>query len=235
MEHDVVQLDEHADALILRVARPPVNAIDLGVVHALAAAVERIAAFPPTRPLVVTGVGTCFSAGLDLKVVPRYRREEQREMLGLVNRLVGDLYGMPRPTVAAVNGHALAAGLVLALACDYRVSTSATCKLGLPEINAGVPYPAAPMLVVREELPPSTARVLVLTGRTLAPAEALAMGVVDEVVAPERVVPRAIEMAATLAAFPAYERIKAQFRANGIAAIARIVAENADPMLHGWL
>jgi enoyl-CoA hydratase len=235
MERDVVQLDEHADALILRVARPPVNAIDLGVVQALAATVERIAAFPPTRPLVVTGVGTCFSAGLDLKVVPRYRREEQREMLGLVNRLVGALYGMPRPTVAAVNGHALAAGLVLALACDYRVSTSATCKFGLPEINAGVPYPAAPMRVVQDELPPSTARVLVLTGRILAPAEALALGVVDEVVAPERVVPRAIEMAATLAAFPAYGRIKDQFRANGIAAIARIVAENADPMLDGWI
>ena len=235
MERDVVRLEESADALILRIERPPVNAVDLGLARSFQAAVARAGAFPRNRPLVITGSGTCFSAGLDRKVVPRYGREEQREMIGIINRIIADLYGLPRPTIAAVNGHALAAGLVLVLACDYRVSTSAPCKLGLPEVNVGIPYPAGPLLIVREELPPHTARMLVLAGRTFDPAQALAMGVVDEVVAPERVVPRAIEMAATMGAFPAYDRIKVQFRANAIAEMVRIVEENDDPMLQGWI
>jgi enoyl-CoA hydratase len=234
-EPEVVRLDETTDALILRLDRPPVNAVTLDVVRSLASVVARIAACPPGRPLVITGTGSCFSAGLDLKVVPRYRREEQREMIGAINRVIRDLYGMPRPTVAAVNGHALAAGLVLALTCDYRVSTSAPCRFGLPEINVGVPYPAAPMVVVREELPPPTARVLVLSGQTFDPATALARGVVDEVVEPERVLPRATEMAVTMAAFPAYGRIKAQLRASALAAIVRIVTENDDPLLAEWI
>ena len=235
MERDLMQLDDSADVLILRIDRPPVNAVSLDVVRTFQAALARVATYPATRPLVISGAGRCFSAGLDLKVVPHYGREQQREMLGMINRLIGELYSLPRPTVAAINGHAMAAGLVLALACDYRIVTSAPCKLGLPEINVGIPYPAAPMVLVREELSPSAARVLVLTGESLDPARALAMGVVDEVVSPERVMPRAVEKATALAIFPAYGRIKAQLRASAIAEIARLVEANDDPMLAGWI
>jgi len=229
------RLDDSSDTLMLHLDRPPVNAIDLGVVRSLAAAMERITALPPSRPLVITGKGARFSAGLDLKTVPHYGRAEQREMIETINRLVGMLYGMPRPIVAAVNGHALAAGLVVALMCDYRISTSAPCRFGLPEIKVGIPYPAGPMCVVQHELPPSTARLLVLCGQTFDPAAALAHGIVDELVAPERVVPRAIEMATAMAAFPNYDRIKTQFRAPAIAELQRIVEARSDPMLAGWI
>ena len=229
------RLDDSSDTLMLHLDRPPVNAIDLGVVRSLAAVMERIGEMPPSRPLVITGRGSRFSAGLDLKTVPHYGRAEQQEMIETINRLVHMLYGMPRPTVAALNGHALAAGLVFALSCDYRVSTSAPCRFGLPEINVGIPYPAGPMQVVQHELPPSTARVLVLCGQTFDPVAALAHGIVDEVVAPERVVPRAVEMATTMAAFRNYGRIKTQFRAPAIAELQRIVEERSDPMLAGWI
>jgi enoyl-CoA hydratase len=235
MTDDVVRLDARDDVSILRFDRPPVNAIDISVVRALAAALERVAELPAHRPLVVTGTGRCFSAGLDLKRVPRYDAAEQRQMLEIVNRTVAALYGSPRPVVAAMNGHALAAGLVLALACDYRVVTSDRCKLGLPEVTAGVPYPAAPMRIVRAEIPPHAARVLVLTGRALAPPDALALGVVDEVVAPDRVLGRAIEIARELGASPDYGRIKTQLRAEVIADLQHVVAENDDPMLAGWI
>src|SRR5262249_61428695 len=93
--------------------------------------------------LVITGAGACFCAGLDLKRVPLYGPEEQRAMVTAINQMVTALYACPLPVVAAVNGHAIAGGLILTLACDYRIRTTATCQLGITEARAGIPFPAA--------------------------------------------------------------------------------------------
>ena len=135
---------------LIRFDRPPVNAIDLAVTEelgALAAALERA----PPKALVLTGTGATFSAGLDLKAVPAYAPAERKALVLSINRMVRRLYGLPCPTVAAVNGHAIAGGLVMALACDLRIAAAGAAKLALSEVNVGIPFPLGPLLVVNED------------------------------------------------------------------------------------
>ena len=113
---------ESTDGIALvRFERPPANAIELESAVALEETLARLEADVETRAVVLTGHGEFFSAGLDLKVVPTYGPEQQRTMVMAINRLLGRLYGLGLPAVAAVNGHAIAGGLVVVLACDVRI------------------------------------------------------------------------------------------------------------------
>jgi enoyl-CoA hydratase len=217
--------------------RPPVNAIDLQLVRDAEEALMRLEASRDARAVVITGAGSCFSAGLDLDQVPSYGPDEQRQMVHALNRMLGRLYGIGIPTVAAVNGHAIAGGLVLVLACDHRVGTQAPARLGLSEARAGIPFPVGPLAVVTAELAPAVARGLMLRARDLGPDEALAKGILDELQPAERVLPRAREIAGELAAAPreGYARIKRQLRAPALARIAEAVESGRDPVLQGWI
>ena len=221
---------------IVRLDRPPVNALELGILQEAASALDDLLA-TDVGAIVLTGTGACFSAGLDLKLVPEYDRAQQREMVARANLFLGKLYACPRPLVAAVNGHAIAGGLVAVLACDYRVGTRAPCRLGLTEARAGIPFPAAAMTIVQAELAPQVARVTTLVAQNVDPETAHARGVLDELQPAERVLPRALEVARDLADIPrdAYARIKRQLRAEAIARIEDVNARGTDPMLEGWL
>jgi enoyl-CoA hydratase len=126
---------------------------------------------------------------------------------------------------------------VLALACDYRVGTTAPCRLGLTEGRAGIPFPAVAMAVVRAELPPAAARRLTLVARNYDTAAALADGVLDELQPPDLVLARAEAVASDLGGIPrlAYARIKQQLRADTLAFNARVVASGTDPLADAWL
>ena len=113
------------------------------------------------------------------------------------------------------------------------IATRAECKLGLTEVVAGVPFPAAPLEVCRYRLSPPVFNNLCLTGRVFGPAEALELGVVDELAEPALLVTRACDAAAALAGHPAYARVKDQVRAGARAQIERGMA--ADPLLVRWL
>ena len=231
-----VHVERVGSVAIVRLDRPPVNAVELDMGRAAERALDEALASDPGA-LVLTGTGPCFSAGLDLKVVPLYGPAEQREMVVRANRLLAALYTCPLPVVGAVNGHAIAAGLVMALACDLRVGTRGPAKLGLTEARAGIPFPAAAMAIVRAELAPAVARTLTLFARNVDAERAVAFGILDELQAAAQVLPRALELAADLATIPrgAYARIKAQLRAETSARLHEIVASGTDPMLASWL
>jgi len=230
-------LEHHGEVALLRFDRPPANAIELESARALESLLAQLETAGDVGAVVVTGQGRFFSAGLDLKVVPAYAPAEQQAMVMAINRLLGRLYGLPLPTVAAVNGHAIAGGLVLTLACDYRVGSRGDHQLGLTETRVAIPYPLVAMAVVQAELAPAVARRVVLLARNAGPEAALADGILDELAAPETLLARALEVARELATLPrgAYGRIKRQLRAPTLARIADVLASGTDPLLASWI
>ncbi len=216
---------EHQDGgvTIVRLARPPVNALDLELVREIDGAVAG-AVDSRARALVLTGAGRCFSAGIDTKVLPGYDADTRRAAGEAIDAMVATICSAPLPVIAAINGHAFGGGLVIALACDVRVAARGDYRLALNEVAAGVPFPPGPLAVVRGDLDPSVVRDLCLTGRAVEPAEALSMRVIDELVEPDELLGRASERACELAAFPAYAVVKGQTRGPLIAELEQIVA-----------
>ena len=229
--------ESHDGIALLRFERPPANAIELESARELEAALARLETDADARAVVLTGHGRFFSAGLDLKVVPTYGAAEQRAMVMAINRLISRFYGLPLPAVAALNGHAIAGGLVMALACDYRIGSRGDYRLGLTETRVAIPYPAAAMAVVRAELAPAAARRLVLLARNGTPEDALADGVLDELQPADAYFARALAVARELAALPraAYARIKRQLRASTLDRIGEVLATGSDPLLDAWI
>lgn len=197
---------------------------------------ERLLADDPGA-VVLTGSGSFFSAGMDLKAAPAMSTGDQRHTVDGINRLFSGWYAFPRPVVAAVNGHAVAGGLILALCADRRIGAT-DGKLGLTELRAGLPYPLAAISVVRAELTPPAARRLALGAELVSPHEALELGALDELVERDQVVPRAIELATSLAQLPrtTYAQVKMQLRGPVIDAIDRALGSGAgDPVLGAWV
>lgn len=232
-----IQIERVGQIAVLRVDRPPANAIDLDLASEFATALEGVETADGIGALIVTGAGSCFSAGLDLKALPTYDRAQQQAMVMQVNRLFGGLYGLPLPTIAAVNGHSIAGGVILTLACDYRIGAEGDYKIGLAEARVGVPFPVSAMAIVQLELSHPVARRMVLTARNSSPRESLAMGVLDELQPPELLLPRAIEVAQEMAALPhsIYGRIKRELRRAALARIEDAISNRKEPMLDSWL
>lgn len=232
-----IQIERVGQIAVLRIDRPPANALDLDVANEFATALEGIETADGVGALVVTGVGSCFSAGLDLKAIPTYDQAQQQTMVMLVNRLFGGLYGLPLPTIAAVNGHSIAGGVILTLACDYRIGAEGDYKIGLAEVRVGVPFPVAAMSIVKSELSHPVARTMVLTARNSSPREALRMGILDELQPPELLLSRAMEVAQEMSALPraVYRRVKRELRGAALALIDDAIRNRKEPMLDSWL
>lgn len=209
-----VAVERVDDQAVIRLAQPPVNAMGLALLRDLDAALAEAAAAPPPRGLVVTGQGRAFCAGADIKAAPGYGAADWREIAALADRAFARLALLPVPTVAALNGHALGGGLVLALACDARLATTAPARFGLPEVEHAIAFPAVALALVRETLAPAVQRDLALSGRHIGNAEAVALGVIDALVPPAELEARARTLAAERAALRGYATIKAQLRAN---------------------
>jgi enoyl-CoA hydratase len=184
--------------------------------------------------MVLTGRERFFCAGIDVNVVPAYDADQRRATLRTVNRVMHRLYGFPKPTVAAINGHALGAGLCLALACDLRIACEGRYELGLTEAKAGVAFPACPLEVVRAELAPEHARVLALGADSFAAGDPRASWFLDRAVPLSELVQEAIAEASARAALPAYAAVKRQLRAPVLDRMASIVERDTDPLLDSW-
>ena len=157
-----VSLERSGAVTLVRIDRPPANAINLELLDELLAALEGLAADVPPA-VVIAGRDGFFSAGVDLKAVPGYGRDEHRRMVSGINRLVLATHAMSCPVIAAVTGHAIAGGLVLALCADLRIA-SLEGRYGLTEVKVGVPYPQAAIGIVRAELATHAARSLFVRG-----------------------------------------------------------------------
>jgi len=152
---------------VVTFARPPVNVMDSESLEELTSTFERLAGDAAVKAAVLTGEGNAFSAGLDLKTVPNLNLAGQHRLIAALNDSFGTLYAWPKPLVAAVNGHAMAGGLVAALCADWRVAADVPLKASLAEVRVGVKLPVAAMQVAIGALSPPAARRMVLLARLL--------------------------------------------------------------------
>ena len=213
----MIERDEHDGIVTLRLAHGMASALDAELLEALDAALGE-AERGGARAVVLTGTGSIFSAGVDLFRMTNEGAAYVERFYPILIAAIGRLFRFPRPVVAAINGHAIAGGCILAQACDQRIMAAGKGRIGVPELLVGVPFPALVLEVMRFAVAPQHLQQIVYSGQSFLPEEALAKGLLDEVVEAETLAARAHDMASKLASLGAdsFRLTKAQLRADAI-------------------
>ena len=176
-----IEREAHGEVVVLRMAHGPVNALDLELLNDLIAVLAELS--EPAPPMVLTGTGRSFSAGVDLKRITGEGPDYTGAFLRALSTAFLAVFEYPGPSVAAINGHAIAGGFVFAAACDHRVAADGGARLGLSEVRVGVPFPTAAIEIVRHAVGTALASRYALGAELVGVREA--HGFVDEIVGAE--------------------------------------------------
>ena len=223
-----VSVTDRSGTLWLTLLRPPVNAIDLEMVEEVT---KIVAEAPATSPIVLTGKGKSFSAGIDTRAFADYDKPQRRRMVLGITQMLRAIVTHDAPVVAAINGHAIGGGLVLALAADYRIAAAPEGRFGLTEAKAGLPFPAGATEVIRHELPQTLLRSLALTSRLVEQEALLADGVFDQVCQPDNLSLEVVKAIHDLKGQPGFAAVKLQARGVLQARLEALVKSGSDPFM----
>ncbi len=174
----------HKDgAAIISLSRKVTNALNLELVRELTTNLRMLELDADTQGVVLTSANEkFFSIGFDIPSLYDLPLEDFRRFYQAFNRMCIELFSFPKPTIAAITGHAVAGGCILALCCDYRYIADGNRKMGLNEIKLGVPIPYPADLILKETVGFRTYREVVDSGDFYLPDTLLNMGLVDRVV-----------------------------------------------------
>lgn len=234
----MLELIDHGPVRELRLARPPVNALNAVLLAALDKEIARASDGSAGAPkaIVISGAPGMFSAGLDIREVTA-GDAAVTALVTCFSRLQLRIVNSSVPIIAALSGQSPAGGAVIALLCDYRIMAAGDYRIGLNEVQVGL-YPGETIFRVLERIVGThRAAALLPRGAMLNAAEALAIGLVDEVVELSAVVTRAVALATELAALPpkVYARTRHMARA-GLREIFESPPESLESLLaDGWV
>ena len=225
----MIDVQRRDDVAVIELRHGRVNALDLELVGALAATVRELA----EAPIVLTGRGGVFSAGVDLRRLVDGGADYVARFLPALDEALLAVFEAPGPVVAAVNGHAIAGGCILAAACDVRLMSGG--RIGVPELLVGLPFPVAALEILRHAAG-SRVDELALTGRTVDTSAALALGLVHEIVPPESLLEEAVRRAGALAQIPqlTYRLTKEQLRGGARQRIEAARRAHHEGILAAW-
>jgi enoyl-CoA hydratase/carnithine racemase len=225
-DHDIIEL---------RLARPPVNALNPALVEALSSALDQARA-RGARGVVLSGREGLFSAGLDVPELLTLDEDGMRAFWSDFFRLLEKLARSEMPVVAAFTGHSPAGGTVLGMFCDYRVLADGEFRLGLNEVQVGLIVPPVIHHGLVRLLGPYRAERHLVAGQMISAEEALAIGLVDELVSPQDVVGRAVGWIQALLAMPAHalKGTRALCRADLAALFDDPDALDIEGFVRGW-
>lgn len=228
-----------AGVLELRLDRPPVNALDPAFVEALHAAItDACANAEQTRigALVLSGRPGMFSAGLDVPALLALDRAAMGRFWQRFFGLMRLLAESPLPIAAAFTGHSPAGGTVLGIFCDARFAAAGDYKIGLNEVQVGLCVPPVVLAAFERVVGARNAAFHTIQGTLMSPETALKIGLVDEVLPMEEVVPRAIAWAENLAKLPpnAVTKTRAFVRQPLIDAVRNLESLTNEQMLEVW-
>lgn len=201
-----------------------VNAFDVDFFARLDGALDECA---DDAAVVLTGRPGMFSAGLNMKTMATLDEDGMTDLLVQFGRTMFRVWLEPRPVVAAVSGHAIAGGTILAMTCDHAVAAEGDFRWGLTETTIGFPLPSWIIAIARGNVASHHLDDLLLPGRMVGPAEAVEVGFADELAAPDAVLEAAQRHAAALASLPrnTYAETKRRLRGDAAAALDGVEAD----------
>ncbi len=198
---------------LVTMAHGKVNAMSLEFLQELKTQLEAVVRNDQVHQVILAGNERVFSAGVDLKRLVAEGNEYLKRFLELISELFLYVFEFPKPLIAAVTGHAVAGGCVLACAADYRV-ISDRASIGVPELRVGVPFPSAGMEIMRWATQPAAFRAIINTGATFCGEAAVAAGLADKAVPPASLLDVARQATEPFAVVPAavFQLTKRQMR-----------------------
>ncbi len=218
----MIDLENDGDVAIFTVRHGKANALDIELCEDLAKCFEDVRS-SDARAVVVTGQGRMFSAGVDLVRLSSGGADYVRAFLPALHRLYDAVFFYPKPVVAAINGHAIAGGCVLACCADRRIMARGSGRIGITELLVGVPFPALAYEIVRSAVPSRHLAEFTFGAATYDSDAALRCGWVDAVVPIEALMEEAITAAQQLARLSpaAFAQAKKQLRQQVSESVAR--------------
>lgn len=227
----VTREEQSNGVVLLTLDRPRANAFSPELVSDLREALRDSAG---ATGVVIASSQKLFSGGWDLTIVGGFDRAAMTEFVTAYTDLIRQLFAFPRPVIAALNGHAIAGGLILAAACDERIAARGDARFGLSEVALAVPIPGPLFEIFRYLLGDRGAERLAAAGENVPVDRAAAIGLVDEIVAAGELPQPAIERAYFLGERPrlAHAEIKRRSRAEALARFD--AARDEDPFLEFW-
>ncbi len=209
----MIATSDHGAVRELRLNRPPVNALSTELIAALRQATEQ-ATHDGARALVLSGSPGIFTAGLDLPFLLQLDRAGVAGLWRELYALMKTLASSPIPVCAAITGHAPAGGTVLAIFCDWRIAARGDFKLGLTEVQVGIPLPPVIFEGLRRQVGARQAERLSVGGLILSPEESLSVGLVDELASADQVLGNAVAWCESLLALPSEAMLVTRRRAR---------------------
>jgi enoyl-CoA hydratase len=221
---------------VVRLEHGKVNAFDVELMRGWISELARLEQ-ADTSAVVLTGTGTVFSAGVELRRLTEGGRDYIKAFLPLLGDAFFKTFTFSKPLIAAVNGHAIAGGCVLACACDYRVMAEGKGRIGTPELSVGVPFPSMAMEILRLVVPAHRLQSIIYRGLTCTPDDALANGFVDELAAPDALLDRAVDVAAHLGSLPpsSFALTKRIIRQPSRDRVVRYMRSVDEEVLEAWM
>jgi enoyl-CoA hydratase len=224
------------DVMLLRLQGGKANAMSAEVLDLIDRLIDDFEQ-SPARAAVLVGYERFFSAGLALPLLVDLDRPAMKAFIDRFGEVMLRVFRCARPIVAAINGHAIAGGCVLGLQCDWRIMIDAPdAKIGLNETQLGIGLPSSVLEPLKLAVPPASLVPIAYEGRLFAPAEALALGLVHEVVPAAELEKRALARAQALASVPAtaVAQVKLGLRRGALDAIRARAAEETERWLDTW-
>ena len=222
---------------ILQLDRGVTNPINLELVKQITINLKNFQVDPEIHSVVLSSTNDKFFAiGFDIPELIKLSKKEFKIFYQSYNQLCLDLYSFPKPTIAALTGHAIAGGCILALCCDYRFIAEGRKLMGLNEVKLGVPIPYPGDCILRQIVGSRHAQEITYVGDFYPSNELLQMGIVDAVFPLEQVLNKSIEKAKLLGSLPqgAFERIKRNQIEVVRTQIIEYLAEKEEIFIEHW-
>jgi len=216
---------KHGSILEIRLERAPANALNPALVRELRLAIEA-APEAGARAIVLSGMPGMYSGGLDVPELMGLDKAAMGHFWQDFFRLLYSIALSPVPIAAAITGHSPAGGAVLAIFCDVRIAAQGNFKIGLNEVQVGLPVPRVILAALVRLVGERHAEHLAVHGLLVSPDEALRTGLVDTVVAQEEVIPAALEWCRTITALPS---VAMQTTRNALRADFKVLFDTLGP------